>query len=79
MNNLLADRVFITIMGGEIRPINKMKNKKNITISVVKLSRKQSRDEEIAMHGKQITGRTHIQKSKKIYDRKKKGLIQEDT
>ena len=56
-----------------------MKKKNNITISVVKLSRKQNRDEEIAMHGKQITGRTHIQKSKKIYDRKKKGFIQEDS
>ena len=34
-------------------------------------NRKASREEEIAKYGKQITFRTTIQKSKKVYDRKR--------
>lgn len=34
-------------------------------------NRKASREEEIAAHGKQVTFRKLIQKSKKTYDRKK--------
>lgn len=34
-------------------------------------NRKASREEEIAAHGKQVTFRKLIQKSKKAYDRKK--------
>lgn len=37
----------------------------------VKANRKASREEEIALHGKQISMRATIHKSKKIYDRKK--------
>lgn len=36
----------------------------------IKAHRKARRDEEIAQFGKQITHRTRVQKSKKVYDRK---------
>ena len=36
-------------------------------------NRKASREEEIAAHGKQVTFRKLIQKSKKAYDRKQFG------
>lgn len=35
----------------------------------IKANRKASRDEEIAFFGKQVTHRTKVQKSKKVYDR----------
>lgn len=50
-----------------------MKNKKRkrkTVIDILKKARKQSRGAEIKAHGK-ILNRTKIEKSKKIYDRKK--------
>ncbi len=49
-----------------------MKNnrKKNSTLSIVKAARKQSREEEIKVHGKPINYKK-IAESKKVYNRKK--------
>lgn len=46
------------------------RKKHNINLAAVKFARSQSRKEEIAQHGKPVL-QTHVQKSKKIYDRKK--------
>ena len=53
-----------------------MKNTKyRITVQdFLKANRKASRDEEIAAHGKQITFRKTLQKSRKVYDRNPSGL-----
>lgn len=40
-------------------------------IDYIKANRKASRDEEIRLYGRQINARTTIQKSKKIYNRKR--------
>ena len=48
-----------------------MKKKIGEINDYVKANRKASREEEIALHGKLISMRTIVQKSKKIYDRKK--------
>lgn len=37
----------------------------------IKANRKASRDEEIAAHGKQISMRSTLQKSRKAYDRRR--------
>jgi hypothetical protein len=59
-----------------------MRHKKfRITVEDFLLAnRKASREEEIAAHGKQITMRHVMQKSKKAYDRKRQGkkAINED-
>ena len=54
-----------------------MKNTKyRITVQdFLKANRKASREEEIAAHGKQITFRKTLQKSRKVYDRKRLGKI----
>lgn len=44
--------------------------KYNLPKDAIKAAKKAARDEEIAMHGKSICY-MHVQKSKKIYDRKK--------
>lgn len=43
-------------------------------------NRKASREEEIAAHGKQISFRSHLHSSKKVYNRKKhnKAIIVDD-
>ena len=55
-----------------------MKKKKyRITVQdFLKANRKASREEEIAAHGKQITFRKALQKSRKVYDRKRLGKIE---
>lgn len=40
-------------------------------VDYIKANRKASRDEEIQRYGKQISNRTKIQISKKIYNRKR--------
>jgi len=54
-----------------------MKQKKHtITVSdFLQANRKASREEEIAAHGKQISFRRVMHKSKKAYDRKKIGKV----
>jgi hypothetical protein len=42
----------------------------NINIAAIKYARQASREAEIAAHGKPLP-QTHVQQSKKIYDRKK--------
>ena len=44
--------------------------KKNTVLLAVKSARKQSREEEIKEHGKQITNKTTVVRSKKLYTRK---------
>lgn len=46
-----------------------MKQLKITERDYIKANRRTSRDEEIAQFGKQVTHRTHVQKSKKSYDR----------
>lgn len=46
-----------------------MKKKIGDVTDYIKANRKASREEEIAAHGKQISMRTAVHKSKKIYDR----------
>ncbi len=56
-----------------------MKKKYRITVQdFLKANRKASREEEIAAHGKQITFRKTLQKSRKVYDRKRLEKIMED-
>ena len=58
-----------------------MRHKKyRITIDdFIKANRKASREEEIAAHGKLISMRSILQKSKKAYDRRKgKNVSMED-
>ena len=43
----------------------------------LKTFKKERRDEEIKLHGKQISGRTKIQKSKKLYKRSNEWMKQE--
>lgn len=52
-----------------------MRHKKyRITVEdFIKANRKASRDEEIEAHGKQISMRSVMHKSKKAYDRKRLG------
>ncbi len=53
-----------------------MKMKYRITVKdFLKANRKASREEEIAAHGKQISFRKTIQRSRKVYDRKRIGKI----
>ena len=53
------------------------KTKYRITVQdFLKANRKASREEEIAAHGKQITFRKALQKSRKVYDRKRLGKIE---
>ncbi len=53
-----------------------MKTKYRITVKdFLKANRKASREEEIAAHGKQISFRKTIQRSRKVYDRKRIGKI----
>ena len=48
-----------------------MKNKnKNINIEILKKIKKEQREEEIRLHGKQISFRSLITRNKKKYDRK---------
>ncbi len=47
-----------------------MKQQRITEQDYIKAHRKASRDEEIAQFGKQITHRTKVQKSKRVYDRK---------
>lgn len=54
-----------------------MKKKIGDVTDYIKANRKASREEEIAAHGKLISMRTTVHKSKKIYDRnreKKAGI-----
>ena len=54
-----------------------MKAKHRITVNdFIKANRKASREEEIAAHGKQISFRKTLQKSRKVYDRKRLGKIE---
>jgi len=46
------------------------KKNQNINITAIKFARRASREAEIAAHGKPLT-QTRVQKSKKLYDRKK--------
>lgn len=56
-----------------------MKTKYRITVKdFLKANRKASREEEIAAHGKQISFRKTIQRSKKAYDRKRLGKVSQD-
>ena len=48
--------------------MNKKRN--NINVLAIKYARSRSRDAEITAHGKPLQ-RTHVAKSKKLYDRKK--------
>ena len=45
------------------------RKKKDETLSIVKASRKKSREEEIALYGKQICFRTLVKKNPKAYNR----------
>lgn len=40
-------------------------------VDYIKANRKASRDEEIRLYGRQISNRTKIQKSKKVYNRQR--------
>ena len=56
-----------------------MKSKYRITVNdFIKANRKASREEEIAAHGKQISFRKTLQRSKKAYDRKRLGKVLQD-
>lgn len=44
----------------------------------VKANRKASREEEILAHGKQVSSRPAVFKSKKVYDRKKQEKVNPD-
>jgi len=56
-----------------------MKTKYRITVKdFLKANRKASREEEIAAHGKQISFRKTLQRSKKAYDRKRLGKMPQD-
>lgn len=56
-----------------------MKAKCRITVEdFLKANRKASREEEIAAHGKQISFRKTLQRSKKMYDRKRLGKVLQD-
>ena len=60
-----------------------MKTFKKIRITkqdYILANRKASREEEIAAHGKQISFRSHLHSSKKVYNRKKtnKAIITND-
>ena len=46
------------------------KKKKDLQLAVLKAVRKSSREEEIRLHGKPICHR-RVEKSKKVYDRKR--------
>ena len=49
-----------------------MKAKYRITVNdFIKANRKASREEEIAAHGKQISFRKTLHRSRKVYDRKR--------
>jgi hypothetical protein len=48
-----------------------MKKKIGDVTDYIKANRKASREEEIAAHGKLISMRTTVHKSKKVYDRHK--------
>lgn len=48
-----------------------MKKKIGDVTDYIKANRKASREEEIAAHGKQISMRTTVHKSKKLYNRRK--------
>jgi hypothetical protein len=51
------------------------KSNKNIVLEVIKRSRKQSREEEIKLHGKPVK-QFHITKSGKIYNRRQNKNIE---
>lgn len=56
-----------------------MKNRKNnkqigTLADYVKANRKASRDEEILVHGKQVSSRPAVFKSKKVYNRKRRQM-----
>ena len=54
--------------------------KTNKIKDITNAAKKQAREEEIALHGKLISFRTRISKSKKVYDRKKdKDIRRKDT
>ncbi len=54
------------------------KKKYRITVQdFLKANRKASREEEIAAHGKQISFRKTLQKSRKTYDRKRLGKVED--
>ena len=57
-----------------------MRAKYRITVEdFLKANRKASREEEIAAHGKQISFRKTMQKSRKVYDRKRlRKVLQDD-
>ena len=58
---------------------NRKKNKQIGTLAdYVKANRKASRDEEILAHGKQVSSRQAVFKSKKVYDRKKQEKVNPD-
>ena len=52
------------------KPAHKRKKKRNTIIDSLKIAKRNSRNEEIAMHGKPINY-LKIVKSKKVYSRKK--------
>ena len=61
MSLLFLDEVLYIILTMKKRTITEQ--------DYIKANRKASRDEEIAFFGKQVTHRTKVQKSKKVYDR----------
>ena len=55
----------------------KRKKKRNPVLDSLKIAKRNSRNEEIALHGKPINYK-QIVKSKKVYNRKNKKYLQED-
>lgn len=56
---------------------HKKKKKRNPIIDSLKIAKRNSRNEEIALHGKPINY-SRIVKSKKVYNRKKRQLNEDD-
>ncbi len=52
----------------------KRKKKRNLIIDSLKVAKRNSRNEEIALHGKPINYK-RIVKSKKVYNRKKQTVL----
>ena len=84
MNSLTAEYNFRTGKRGWRNSTLKLKKMKTLTakeqqIETLKLAKKRSREEEIALHGKPTIFKTRIEKSKKKYVRaKKRDFLQED-
>ena len=61
--------------------MRKKRTPKNLRITLddfMLANRKAAREEEIAAHGKPVSGRVMLHKSRKVYDRKKLKKIEED-